>query len=210
MSKLFVISAPSGAGKTSLIRELLQNNKAKKLKLGISCTTRNKRTSETDGKDYFFFSKEKFDEGIEKDHFLEYAEVFGNYYGTPRDWVMENLKQGFKIILELDYQGAYQIKERFRDAKTIFIIPPNFESLEQRLVQRGLDSKDVIKRRLSKAFNEINEGKNFDNLIANENFEMALEDLETLVLDDEQISTERTNFSQKCLDQLLDQKTTLL
>ena len=141
---------------------------------------------------------------------MEYAEVFGNYYGTPRDWVMENLKQGFKIILELDYQGAYQIKERFRDAKTIFIIPPNFESLEQRLVQRGLDSKDVIKRRLSKAFNEINEGKNFDNLIANENFEMALEDLETLVLDDEQISTERTNFSQKCLDQLLDQKTTLL
>ena len=129
MGKLFVISAPSGTGKTSLIQAILESPNLLNTKLGISCTTRKQRPKEENGVSYFFVSKEKFKEKIKSNDFLEYAEVFGNYYGTPQDWVLATLSKGNNVLLELDTQGALQVKEAFPDAKTVFIIPPSYEDL---------------------------------------------------------------------------------
>ena len=137
MSKLFVISAPSGAGKTTLIESLLKNSSGKNLRLGISFTTRAKRKNEINGESYLFKTKEEFQEMVQNGDLLESAEVFGNLYGTPRRWVEEQLNQGTDIILELDWQGAKQIKENYPDAVTIFILPPSIESLEERLNKRN-------------------------------------------------------------------------
>lgn len=205
MSKLFVISAPSGAGKTTLIESLLEHSSKRNLRLGISCTTRSKRKNETNGESYFFKTKEEFQEMSEKEELLESAEVFGNFYGTPRKWVEEQLNKDIDIILELDWQGEKQIKENYPDAVSIFILPPSLEDLRERLNKRNQDSEDDIKKRLAQAKIEIINGCSFDKIIINDDFEAAVKDLIFIIDLDEEIPKERQELVKNSLNQLLDQ-----
>ena len=205
MSKLFVISAPSGAGKTTLIESLLEHSSKRNLRLGISCTTRSKRKNETNGESYFFKTKEEFQEMSEKEELLESAEVFGNFYGTPRKWVEEQLNKDIDIILELDWQGEKQIKENYPDAISIFILPPSLEDLRERLNKRNQDSEDDIKKRLAQAKIEIINGCSFDKIIINDDFEAAVKDLIFIIDLDKEISQERQELVKNSLNQLLDQ-----
>ena len=205
MSKLFVISAPSGAGKTTLIESLLEHSSKRNLRLGISCTTRSKRKNETNGESYFFKTKEEFQEMSEKQELLESAEVFGNFYGTPRKWVEEQLNKDIDIILELDWQGEKQIKENYPDAVSIFILPPSLEDLRERLNKRNQDSEDDIKKRLAQAKIEIINGCSFDKIIINDDFEAAVKDLIFIIDLDKEILKERQELVNNSLNQLLDQ-----
>ena len=205
MSKLFVISAPSGAGKTTLIESLLEHSSKRNLRLGISCTTRSKRKNETNGESYFFKTKEEFQEMSEKEELLESAEVFGNFYGTPRKWVEEQLNKDIDIILELDWQGEKQIKENYPDAVSIFILPPSLEDLRERLNKRNQDSEDDIKKRLAQAKIEIINGCSFDKIIINDDFETAVKDLIFIIDLDKEIPKERQELVKNSLNQLLDQ-----
>jgi len=204
MGKLFVISAPSGTGKTSLIQAILESPNLLNTKLGISCTTRKQRPKEENGVSYFFVSKEKFKEKIKSNDFLEYAEVFGNYYGTPQDWVLATLSKGNNVLLELDTQGALQVKEAFPDAKTVFIIPPSYEDLSKRLSLRAQDDKEEISKRLKEAKKEVHTGKDFDHIILNDKFEASLKDLEDFIHSNEGLSGKRAEITKITLDQLLD------
>jgi|TARA_Y100000739_G_C20608378_1_gene467015 guanylate kinase len=204
MGKLFVISAPSGTGKTSLIKSLLEDPMSSNTKLGISCTTREKRPKEKDGISYFFISEEEFKERVNNKNFLEYAEVFGNLYGTPKNWVLSILAKDENVILELDIQGALQVKETFPNTQTIFIIPPSYEDLTKRLEQRAQDSTEEIQRRLKEARKEITIGKDFDQIIVNNNFDDALGDLKKFIFLDEGPSKKRGEANKNSLNLLLD------
>ena len=204
MSKLFVISAPSGAGKTTLIKSLLENS-SRNLRLGISCTTRSKRKNEVNGESYFFNTKTEFQEMVKNGDLLESAEVFGNLYGTPKKWVQEQLSQDIDIILELDWQGAKQIKENYPDAVLIFILPPSLQALRERLNERNQDSESDIEKRLAQAKVEITKGISFDQVIINDNFELAINDLNLIIHLNKKIPQERQNLVKNSLDQLLDQ-----
>ena len=205
MSKLFVISAPSGAGKTTLIESLLEHSSKRNLRLGISCTTRSKRKNETNGESYFFKTKQEFQEMSEKEELLESAEVFGNFYGTPKKWVEEQLNKDIDIILELDWQGEKQIKENYPDAVSIFILPPSLEDLRERLNKRNQDSEDDIKKRLAQAKIEIINGCSFDKIIINDDFEAAVKDLIFIIDLDKEIPKETQELVKNSLNQLLDQ-----
>ena len=204
MSKLFVISAPSGAGKTTLIKSLLENS-SRNLRLGISCTTRSKRKNEVNGESYFFNTKTEFQEMVKNGDLLESAEVFGNLYGTPKKWVQEQLSQDIDIILELDWQGAKQIKENYPDAVLIFILPPSLQSLRERLNERNQDSESDIEKRLAQAKIEITNGISFDQVIINDDFELAINDLNLIIHLNKKIPKERQTLVKNSLNQLLDQ-----
>ena len=204
MSKLFVISAPSGAGKTTLIKSLLENS-SRNLRLGISCTTRSKRKNEINGESYFFKTKTEFAEMVKNGDLLESAEVFGNLYGTPKKWVQEQLSQDVDIILELDWQGAKQIKENYPDAVLIFILPPSLKALQERLNKRNQDSEGDIEKRLAQAKIEITNGSSFDQVIINDNFELAINDLNLIIHLNKKIPQERQDLVKNSLSQLLDQ-----
>ena len=203
MGKLFVISAPSGTGKTSLIKAILENPNSTNTRLGISCTTRKQRPKEENGISYFFISEDRFKEKIKSGDFLEYAKVFGNYYGTPKDWVLATLTKN-NVLLELDTQGALQVKKSFPDAKTIFLIPPSYEDLLKRLSARAQDDDEEISKRLKEAKKEINTGKDFDFVILNDNFDDSLKDLEEFMLSNNKLSEKRAKITKITLDQLLD------
>ena len=205
MAQLFVISAPSGTGKTSLIHKVLEEELASKTKLGVSCTTREKRKNEEEGIAYFFLDIDTFNKKLDEGNFLEHATVFGNLYGTPKDWVLSTISQGFDVVLELDVQGAIQVKNAYPNAKTIFIIPPSYKDLEKRLVNRDQDSQETIEKRLSEAKQEVFSGKDFDYLITNDNFNLAFADLKSVMYSNTDINEERQALTKKCLSHLLDQ-----
>lgn len=179
LGNLFVISAPSGAGKTSLLAKLLEL--MPQLCLSISHTTRPMRQGEVDGVNYHFTDKAAFVEQVEQSGFLEHAEVFGNLYGTSATWVAEQQQAGKDVILEIDWQGAQQVRRLAPEAIGIFILPPSLSTLEQRLRQRGLDSEDVIAQRLAGAQEEISHYGEYDYLVVNDNFDQALKELEAII-----------------------------
>ncbi len=178
---IFVISSPSGGGKTSLIKKLLEDPRSEGTVLSISHTTREKRLNEKDGVDYFFTDKKSFEDKIKKNDFLEYATVFDNYYGTSQETVNTLVSQGKTVILELDWQGAKQVKSKI-PCYLIFLLPPSIDDLKKRLIDRNLDESEIIEKRIKEAKNEISNSKIYDFLILNDNFEMALQDLKSIIL----------------------------
>ena len=177
--KLFVIAAPSGAGKTSLVRALMQRRPA--LRFSISYTTRKQRPNERDEHDYFFVNKEKFEQMRDAGEFLEHARVFDNYYGTSRKQVERLLDEGQDVLLEIDWQGAQQIRRTLPECRTIFVLPPSREALEQRLRGRGTDSDEVIARRLRDSLADLSHWNEFDYIVVNDDFAQATADLEGIV-----------------------------
>lgn len=176
---LFVISAPSGAGKTSLVAAMLERDPI--LCVSVSHTTRPMRPGEQDGVNYHFVERETFQGMIGQDDFLEHAEVFGNFYGTSQRWVEETLSQGKDVILEIDWQGAVQVRRLIPNCVGIFIVPPSPDSLRARLTGRGQDADDVIERRLREAAEECSHALEFDYLVVNDQFDVALEELLSIV-----------------------------
>ncbi len=178
--QLFVVSAPSGAGKTSLVRRAVKE--LSRLSVSISHTTRDMRPGETDGEDYHFVDRETFEKMIEAGNFLEYAEVFGNYYGTSIDGVKQQLADGVDIILEIDWQGAEQVREKLPEGVSIFILPPSRKVLVERLEGRGQDSQEVIARRTQEAVDEMRQHHHADYLIINDDFDAALDELKAVIV----------------------------
>jgi len=179
LGKLFVISAPSGAGKTSLVRALLEARP--NLVVSVSHTTRKPRAQEVEGIDYFFVTPERFQQLVEDGAFLEHARVFDNYYGTGRAQIQDKLAAGKDVLLEIDWQGARQVRDAMPGCKTIFILPPSRAALEQRLRERRTDSVEIIARRLSDAAADMSHYAEFDFLVVNDHFEQAKLDLSTIV-----------------------------
>lgn len=177
---LYVVSAPSGAGKTSLVKAMLEQDS--EIVVSVSHTTRDMRPGEVDGVDYNFVSMTQFNQMIEDADFLEFAEVFTNKYGTSQRWVEAQLAQGKDVILEIDWQGAQQIRRLMPDCLSIFILPPSREVLEQRLNGRGTDSEEVIGLRMSEAASEMSHYPEYDYLVINDNFDTALMELHGIFL----------------------------
>ena len=198
--KLIVISAPSGAGKSSLIKAIINNNN--NIELSISATTRKPREGESNAKDYFFISDKEFNALKSKDDFVECALVHNYQYGTLRSYINERIDKGINIILDIDVQGFEQIQEASIDNTSIFIIPPSIEELKKRLNIRGLDSQDVIETRLENAKHELKYANNFDFRVLNDEFDDALKSLVSIIFDDssKDIDTEK---STKILQELL-------
>ena len=172
---LYTVSAPSGAGKTSLVKALLE--RVDTIQVSVSHTTRAMRPGEVDGVNYHFVSREQFQAILDAGQFLEYAEVFGNFYGTSQAWVEETLAAGRDVILEIDWQGAEQIRRLIPETVAIFILPPSLAALESRLNGRGQDPQDVIDSRMQQARDEISHYVEADYLIVNDQFDVALEEL---------------------------------
>ena len=182
LHKLFVISSPSGGGKTSLINKLFEDTRSMNFKKSISDTTRQKREGDINGRDYYFLSEKEFKDKIEKEEYVEYATVFGNFYGTSKEEIKTKYNNS-NLVLELDWQGAYAVKELFDDARLIFLVPPSLEDLKQRLVTRNLDSLESIENRLSEAKKEISKSEIYDFLILNDDFDKAFEDLSQILFE---------------------------
>jgi len=172
---LYIVSAPSGAGKTSLVKALLKSDPA--IRLSVSYTTRAPRPGETDGRDYHFVDHQQFEKMLAEGEFLEHAEVYGNFYGTSKGSIGRDLNAGHDILLEIDWQGAAQVRQHFPQSASIFILPPSFSALRTRLAGRGQDSDEVIERRLAAAAHDVAHAEAFDYIIVNDDFDHALQDL---------------------------------
>jgi guanylate kinase len=198
---LFTVSAPSGAGKTSLVKALLEHDA--KLQVSVSHTTRPMRPGEKDGLNYHFVSQSDFAAVREQGGFIECAEVFGNWYGTSKAWVQAMLESGSDIILEIDWQGAEQIKAWWPATCAIFIFPPSHATLKQRLIGRGQDSPDVIQRRLSEAELEMQHYTLSDYLVINDDFNVALQDLQSIVQAERLRTTRQTQLQRPLMCDLI-------
>ena len=179
MSNLFIVAAPSGCGKTSLVKALI--NEAKNLCVSISHTTRKPRIDEVNGTNYHFVSVSEFQQMVSEDAFIEHAEVFENLYGTSKELINDNLKNNIDVILEIDWQGARQVKQNLPSAISIFILPPSKEALELRLKNRAQDDELIIKKRMLDAENQMSHYSEFDYIVINDNFNSALADLESII-----------------------------
>lgn len=177
---LYVVSAPSGAGKTSLVKALLGRDS--RVLVSVSHTTRDMRPGEVDGKDYNFVDMDHFNQMIGEGAFLEHADVFTNKYGTSQVWVEEQLAQGMDVILEIDWQGAQQVRRLMPECLSVFILPPSQEELRRRLTGRGTDSQDVIDHRMSQAVSEMSHYGEYDYMIINDDFDTALNELVAVFL----------------------------
>lgn len=177
--QLIVVAAPSGAGKTSLVHSLLR--RLPDLRFSISYTTRPKRISEVDGKDYFFVSAQQFEAMVAEKAFLEFARVFDHWYGTGRAHVEGLLEQGYSVLLEIDWQGARQVRQTAPEAKSIFVLPPNVAELERRLRGRGTDSSQTIDRRLRDSLDDMAHWDEFDYVIVNDDLDSAAGQLESVI-----------------------------
>lgn len=197
LGHFYIVAAPSGAGKTSLVNALVAAQKH--LKISISYTTRPQRPGETNDVDYHFVSKEKFAQMVNDKQFLEHATVFGNEYGTSRDWVLKQLEKGNDVILEIDWQGARQIRQLFPTSTTIFIVPPSLAVLEERLKARNQDDTEIIVSRMRQSVEEMSHFYEFDYLVINEVFEEALADLVHIV----EAKRLKTSFQEKLRADLL-------
>ena len=178
---LYIVSAPSGAGKSSLIQALLKTQPLYDTQVSISHTTRAKRPGENHAEHYYFVSHDEFRQMIEEDAFLEYAEVFGNYYGTSRKAIEQILSTGVDVFLDIDWQGAQQIRKKMPQSRSIFILPPSKDELDRRLRGRGQDSDEVIAKRMAQAVAEMTHYAEYDYLIVNDDFDLALSDLKTII-----------------------------
>ncbi|WP_373528729.1 guanylate kinase [Nostoc sp.] len=176
LARLIVLTGPSGVGKGTLMRSLLERHP--NLYYSVSATTRSPRPGEIDGKNYYFISRSKFEQLVAEGEFLEWAEFAGNYYGTPREGVLNQIHSGRLVVLEIDLEGARQIRVSFPSALRIFILPPSFDELEKRIRDRAQDSEEAIARRLRRAQEEIRAADEFDLKIVNDDFETALNDIE--------------------------------
>lgn len=198
---LFIVSAPSGAGKTSLISAL--TDQMANLQVSVSHTTRAKRSGEIEGVNYHFVSKKEFNQIIEQCDFLESAEVFGNNYGTSKKWVNEQLKGGIDIILEIDWQGALQIRKAMPEAIGVFILPPSKETLQSRLTDRGQDDQSIIEKRMGEATKEMSHYPEYDFLVVNDDFEVALSNIKAIINARRlSLNVQKMNNSQLLLDLL--------
>ena len=177
---LIVLSGPSGVGKGTILSALMDNYDD--IHYSISATTRESRVGEEDGKDYYFMSENKFKSLVEKDEFLEWAQVHDNYYGTPKKYVEENLDKGEDVILEIDIQGAQQIKEKFPQGVFIFLLPPSLEELKSRIHHRGTETEEAIQTRMKNAKKEMNKVKNYDYAVVNDEIEEAINKLEAIII----------------------------
>ena len=181
--KLIIFAAPSGAGKSSLIKKIIKDSE-NNLELSVSATTRLPREGETHGEDYFFINEKEFNELKSNQAFLEFADVHGHQYGTIKSFVDEKLKDGINVILDIDVQGFTQIQKAIiKDIISIFIIPPSLDELKKRLVLRGLDSNDAIDKRLENARKELEQAENFDYLVLNDDFNMAYNEITSIIFD---------------------------
>ena len=179
--ELIVFAAPSGAGKSSLIKEIISNNE--NIELSVSATTRSPREGETHGKDYFFITDNEFNDLKKKDAFIESADVHGHQYGTLKAVVEEKLENNISVVLDIDVQGFIQISNSIKEVISIFIIPPSLDELKNRLILRGLDADDVINRRMENAIKELKHAKNFDHIVLNDDFNRAFNDITSIIFD---------------------------
>lgn len=188
---LLVLSGPSGAGKGTICQGLLE--KRKDLAYSVSCTTRPPRKGEISGVNYIFTDRKNFEDMIKNNGFLEYADVYGNYYGTPRSYVQEQLMAGKDVVLEIDTQGALQVKKNFPDGVFVFIVPPSLDELSKRIYKRGTDSEEVIKRRLRAATSELAYASKYDYIVVNDEVEQATNKVSS-IMDVERLRVGRTFY----------------
>ena len=189
---LFVVSGPSGVGKSTLCKEIIRS--IPQIRLSISCTTRSPRSNEQHEKDYRFLDDKTFRSMIEREEFVEWAEVYGYLYGTPRQELTQAREQGVDIVLDVDVQGARQVMKQVEDAVTIFVMPPSLKILETRLMERGTDAPEVMDRRFRKAQEEMRHYGEYDYAISNENLKMAVKEFESIITA-ERVRTKRVDYS---------------
>ncbi|HIB30608.1 MAG TPA: guanylate kinase [Candidatus Thioglobus sp.] len=201
MANLFIVAAPSGCGKTSLVKALIAQTEG--LCVSVSHTTRAARPGEAHGKNYFFVSKQEFDQIKKEDGFIESAQVFDNHYGSAKQTVRDLLESGTDVILEIDWQGARQVKKSFNDAIGIFILPPSEAALRERLTDRGQDDKSIIDRRMQDAVSEMRHYDEFDYLVINDDFNLALTDLSTIIHSQRFLLSQQTEKYQSLLNSLI-------
>ena len=196
---LFVISGPSGVGKGTIVRKVMElsNNTI----LSISATSRSIRPNEQEGISYFFISKEEFEKRINDGYFLEYQKVYDNYYGTPKQFVLDNLEKGINVILEIDIKGALEVKKNLPDAKMIFILPPSLKELKWRLTGRKSDSEEQISKRLSLAKPEIEQYTKFDYHVVNDDLQQTTKTIHNIMTG----KKEKTNINKKIIDKILNE-----
>lgn len=198
---LYIVSAPSGAGKTSLVKALIDSMPS--VRVSVSHTTRAMRPGEVEGVNYHFVAREAFLGMLERNEFLEHAQVFDNLYGTSQHWVEQTLAEGYDLILEIDWQGAQQVRRLMPQARSIFILPPTQHALRQRLTNRGQDSDEIIDRRMRDAVAEMSHYVEYDYLVINDDFSLALEDLKAIFRANQLDQARQQCRHQQLLDQLL-------
>ena len=179
-NNLIIFTGPSGVGKGTIVKQVFSD--LKKIEFSISCTTRAIRPGEIDGVNYFFKTKEEFEEMIKKDELLEWAEFVGNYYGTPKDFVFQTLESGSDVFLEIEVQGALQVMEQYPEAVSIFLIPPSLDELETRLRSRGTEMEEVLQKRLAKAREEMKFVNKFNYIVTNDDLDKAVESVMALIM----------------------------
>ena len=198
---LLVVSGPSGAGKGTICKALL--NKNDQIKLSVSATTRKPRNGEVHGVNYFFIEKEEFTKMVENGEFLEHAQIYDNFYGTPKAAIIECLEKGQDVILEIEMQGARQIKEVYPEGVFIFVLPPSLEELKSRIVGRGTETQEEIEKRFSCAFEEISQIVNYDYFIVNEDIEKSVNDVEAIILSEKnKVTRYKNNIIDKFKEEL--------